>query len=128
MSIKLWFYNHFFYPLYKEYIQEECDDYLSEHAKEYVSENPAEYWSDMDQIDMVFKKSAVKRTKSTDILPANEYNRKRADVVEELTSKRINVLYKKGGKNYVSEDSYSHDTMNVVLASPSVKGNGASLP
>lgn len=71
---------------------------------------------------MVFKKSAVKRTKSTDILPANEYNRKRADVVEELTSKRINVLYKKGGKNYVSEDSYSNDTMNVVLASPSVKG------
>jgi len=71
---------------------------------------------------MVFKKSAVKRTKSTDILSATEYNRKRADIVEELKNKRISIQYKGGGRNYVSEDSYSDDTMNVVLSSPALKG------
>ena len=71
---------------------------------------------------MPFKKSAVKRTKSTDILPANEYNRKRADVVEELKNKRINITYKNGNRNWVSEDNYSTDTMNIFIASPAVKG------
>jgi len=71
---------------------------------------------------MPFKKSAVKRTKSTDILPANEYNRKRADVVEELKDKRINITYKNGNRNWVSEDNYSPNVMNIFIASPAVKG------
>jgi len=71
---------------------------------------------------MPFKKSAVKRTKSTDILSANEYNRKRTDVVEELKNKRINVAYRNTNRNYVTADSYSNDIMHVTLASPAVKG------
>jgi len=48
MKIKLWFYNHLFYPLYKDYIQEECDDYLSENAKEYAHEYMSDMWNDRD--------------------------------------------------------------------------------
>ena len=48
MKFKLWFYNHFFYPLYKDYIDEECSDYLAENAREYVCEYDADMWNDRD--------------------------------------------------------------------------------
>lgn len=72
---------------------------------------------------MVFKKSPVLRNRGTDILSAIDYYRKRADIVEEISGTKIDLVYKDTGTNYVYQESNGNvDSYIINLCKPAVVG------
>lgn len=61
----------------------------------------------------------TKKTSSNEILSAQEYLRKRADLVEEIIGKRIDITYKGSSANYIEQ--WDDGNYKITIAKPMVK-------
>lgn len=66
-------------------------------------------------------KKKTRKVSGNDILPAQEYYRKRADLVEEITDTPIEITYKNSLVNYIGKNDKTKK-YEIVIAKPAIKG------
>ena len=79
---------------------------------------------------MTTKKKQKKqyKPKSNEILPTHDYYRKRVDIVEEITGKKISIEYRATNANYIKRQEFLNglespeEGYGITIATPAIKG------